>query len=1017
MEASDFASATTPQSVVLTAEELATAVALARTDGVDRLGTEILPDPAEPHFLAMLLRIIQEDAKTWPEPASLLQRLAEYRRTYPVLATEVAQFALMDLACPAATLACTPAPRKNLNYSVDTEKSTRIAGSGESPTLAKVGDLPDAVAREIGFEIVAVLGRGGYGIVYLARQLDVGHRLVVIKYTAQASRESQVLAALQHPNIMPVWSVHERDGYRVFCMPMHGACTLADVLKQINRDHSLPATGAGFLEISRARISERDWPGELAVVTSLESQEAEIDERELQQLATTSYIDAVVNNMGKLADALRHVHRRRVIHLDIKPANILVTREGEFMILDFGLAHLERLALTAEACGTVRYMAPEQLEHFLQSLPFVPTPMMDIYALGLVFFELLTGVHPFAESMGPGQSKSEWLAARSGEPPSVRDYNPAVPRDIDAIVRTMLQPDPAWRYRSAEDVRGDLQRFREHRPLLIAPNGTPADRIRRFRRRHPVFAVAFAASLLAVFAIGGFLVAIDQQKKSSASSAAAVKERHSKETAEADLLARGLLEADDDLRIGATSADSADQRNRAIERIAAWHEKYETGSNTRWREHPRMVRLDRERQNRVRDALFEYAMLAALAEHRDGLSRPADEARKSYELGWEWNRRAMEIAADDGIPRVAWHHACELADLTGRPKPELPDRAFAASPAELYLAAHLDLLHERYELARASLVTLIRRESTHIAGHESLGFVLQTLGEYAGASEHYQVAKSLSGNAVHALHCRGRLMLYRQRYDDSLEEFSQALSIEPRRGDLYLERAYVQYAMGRIREAFDDIDAGEARGGSAFQAKCLRVMLLDSTNRKNEADAERAKLDAMRPATSRDFISRAMQRAKARPAEAVCDLREATRINPTSAHAWRALGSLLTQIPAHHPEAIEALRNALRFSPCAVDLKLLLAIEYARASKFDLALITVHELKPDHSAHAYTLACVHALCARDEPGRKHAVRLLLHSIQMGFTNVAHIEADPDLIGIRDRPEVQKALKAIRSLEF
>src|SRR5262249_36983952 len=184
------------------------------------------------------------------------------------------------------------------------------------------------------------LGRGSFGRVYLVRQKGLADRQVVLKISTTITLETRMLAQLQHTNIIPVYSVHHAGSLHALCMPYLGAATLADVLKDLHGRQTLPQSGKGLVDTAQAcRSTTRQ---------ELVSRGLQIEDREgevpgvtpagWKQLERLTYVQAVVWLACRLADGLAHAHERGILPRDLKPANILLTDDGQPMLLDFNLS-------------------------------------------------------------------------------------------------------------------------------------------------------------------------------------------------------------------------------------------------------------------------------------------------------------------------------------------------------------------------------------------------------------------------------------------------------------------------------------------------------------------------------------------------------------------------------------------------------------------------------------------------------------------------------------------------------
>jgi tetratricopeptide (TPR) repeat protein len=311
---------------------------------------------------------------------------------------------------------------------------------------------PDALADSPpGYTIVRRLGRGAMGDVFLAHHASL-NRFVALKMMpagsgmpelrARLSMEAGAIARLHHPNIVQIFEVGETAGGPFLALEF--------------------AEGGSL----QARLARAPQP----------------------PLAAARLVET-------LARAAHHAHERGIVHRDLKPANVLLVDADTPKITDFGLAH----DLTTDAgggiVGTPGYMAPEQAGGTGDI-----GARTDVYSLGAILYECLTGRPPFAEL-----TMIETLAAvRERDPLPVRQLRPATPRDIATICETCLRKDPPRRYASAADLADDLGRFLRGEPIAARPVGR-VERIWKWARRRPVVAAlsALSAAALVTLLVGG----------------------------------------------------------------------------------------------------------------------------------------------------------------------------------------------------------------------------------------------------------------------------------------------------------------------------------------------------------------------------------------------------------------------------------------------------------------------------------------------------------------------------------
>ncbi|MCI0684074.1 MAG: serine/threonine protein kinase [Gemmataceae bacterium] len=387
---------------------------------------------------------------------------------------------------------------------------------GAHALLETSAQQPAAAPPEVGdtlgpFQLLAELGRGGVGRVFLARQAALGDRPVVLKVTPRAGREHVALARLQHTHVVPLHAAHDdpiRD-LRILCMPYFGCANLA-----------------GVLDALRGRpVDQRSGRALIAAVDDLQagapvSLPARGPARDV--LAQSSYVEAICRIGVCLADALHYAHERGLVHLDLKPSNILLAVDGQPMLLDFHLAQAP-LAAGEHAPvwlgGTPAYMPPEQraaLEAASRGQP-VPAPVdgrADLYALGVVLHEALTGQMPNPSPPAPLPSGARGeIGAPPHTPREIRALpptrahllNPHVSLGLSDIIHACLEPRPERRYPSAAALAADLHRHLNHQPLLNVANRSLMERWRKWRRRRPhglVLGTMFVAMLAAALAVG-----------------------------------------------------------------------------------------------------------------------------------------------------------------------------------------------------------------------------------------------------------------------------------------------------------------------------------------------------------------------------------------------------------------------------------------------------------------------------------------------------------------------------------
>src|SRR5579884_3495152 len=278
-------------------------------------------------------------------------------------------------------------------------------GSRRTGATAQSLRLPEVGERLFGFRLRGELGRGAFARVFLAGQADLAGRAVVVKISSIDGDEPQTLAQLQHTHIVPIYSVHEdsRAGLRAVCMPYFGGAAFSVVLQRLWEQCERPQQGAELIHALRGVMNpavsyeDRDRLLEGETGMALRTGPTPLD-----LLGEMSYLRAVAWIILHLAEALQHAHQRGVVHRDVKPSNILIGSDGQPLLLDFNVAkNLRRVDAEVRATvgGTIAYMAPEHLKAMSGQGPVDDVDQRsDIYSLGIVFYEAMTGCKPFEQT-------------------------------------------------------------------------------------------------------------------------------------------------------------------------------------------------------------------------------------------------------------------------------------------------------------------------------------------------------------------------------------------------------------------------------------------------------------------------------------------------------------------------------------------------------------------------------------------------------------------------------------------
>ncbi|MDB5350335.1 MAG: tetratricopeptide repeat protein [Planctomycetota bacterium] len=888
--------------------------------------------------------------------------------------------------------------------------------------------LPEAGGRFLGFHLRRELGRGAFGRVFLADQEQMAGRPVALKITADALGETNALAQLQHTNVVPIYSVHRDGALQALCMPYFGSTTLADVIAGLDGGRKLPSSGRGLLstlddhktrEHARSTFRESTDPMmHSAAPPSLSSTPSDgaapTESRptaQIEHLRRSNYVDAVLWLGLHLADGLAHAHERGILHRDLKPANVLFTDDGEPMLLDFNLAADLKLHVHASAAmvgGTLPYMALEHLEAF-QGVPRAIDARSDLFSLGVILFELLSGRHPFEVRRGPTREiLPRMIEDRRGPLPDLRSRNRAVSPAVEAIVRRCLDPDPARRYQEARHLVEDLQRQVDHLPLLHTREPSVRERVGKWARRHPrltsTTTVALASLALIAALIGGLR-----------------NRQHRLERLDAS---ESLTRLGSDVRKAEFLLSSPDGPQRRIEEgLALCREaagSYRAASDLDWKARPLVAALSETDRDRLSRSLGELLGLWAQGEAwRAEVAEPKEKTERIARAEGLLDR-AEAIFGPGSVPAVLTLIRADLARIEGRAKEALRLRDVAT-------AAPLRTARERLLLVPNRLDHGLDREALSLAEEASRldpldasawlirGYCLSRLSRPTLSAECYSVGIGLQPGFDWAYFDRGVMALESRDYPRAIEDFTRALALQPDLFEALPNRALAKLGLGDAAGAVADLDLALLRPETPTRAFFIRARAHEALGHADLAARDRLQGKRRKPADEVSWVTRGLSRLPDDPAGAILDFEAALKLNPRSFWALQNKASVLSESLGRTEEAVRTLDEAVSRHPESVPALAGRGVLLARLGRRDVALRDAKAcLALDASADTlYRVACIYALASKITPDdRGEALRLLSLAVRQDASWLRQVPTDPDLDPLRDRPEFRRLIEAL-----
>lgn len=797
--------------------------------------------------------------------------------------------------------------------------------------LTPPGELPQVP----GYRVEGVLGSGGMGVVYRAWHLRL-KRAVALKMLLAGpcarreelerfQREAQAVAGLRHPNIVQVYDVGDVDGRPYFTMEFMERGDLAEKVQGVPQ----PARHAAAL-------------------------------------------------IATLADAIHVAHQSGIVHRDLKPGNILLTADGTPKVTDFGLAL--RLqgegapTLSGAPMGTPSYMSPCQARGDKSALG----PATDVYALGAILYELLTGRPPFhAES---ATATLQQVVADEPVPPS--QLNPRVPRDLETICLKCLNKEPHQRYASAQSLAEDLRRFERGEPIKARPVGR-AERAVRWVRRRPALSAALAAGVLLALTLVVTVAWWYGQRTALESAAVAY--------AEADLSESEQLRDKGDLKTSAEVLRRARDRlgeyvppelrdrlqtafamlelvtrldairlNRAAVGMEAMNRAVPDRLYDDFRE---AGRVNRVRADREYEEEFRMAGLATVGEDPEVVAARVRTSRAGPAVvaaldDWLFctadpKRRAWLADVSRKADPHSWRN--RVRDPTAWADPARLDELAATAPEGRESVQLLVTLGERLHADENPWVTLEflkKVQQTHPTDFYAnflLGNILFATNDFRAATDYFRAATVLRPDSAIAWYDLGVALIETGRLDEAAAALDRCLRLDPNAGWAHAQLGVARLKQGKMDAAIDHLRRARrlcrprvwllGHLAYALQNKKLWQEAIDCCREAADAEPNNAwahynlgrafyaarrideSIEPFRAAVARapDWVDPRKELAAAllaldQPEEAVENLRVAVAIAPLDSHAQKTLRDALIRLRKPE-EARSAWQKALEAGP------------------------------------------------------------------------------------------------------
>lgn len=856
-----------------------------------------------------------------------------------------------------------------------------------------------------GYPLLSRIGEGAFSRVFLAHQPDLAGRLVVLKVTPLSMDESDRLASLQHTSIVPIYSVHREGELSCICMPFLGATTLADLSTFGERWASLdgPAEELVSTILDRRHSTIREFTPSSAAIDKNESEisrrDIDSDARKMQAgdtllsgYSNLGYVDALLRLVIGTVEGLTHAHARGIIHRDLKPANILVADDGNPVLLDFNLAVSSEESKKQIVGGTLPYMSPQQLESLQTGAP--ADARDDVFSVGVILYELLSGVLPFATpKSGQSFELAEVIADRRRTPKSIRVLNPRVSNGLAAIIDRCMEQERSERYRDAGELLEDLNRHRQHLPLKFAPDRSVRERLTKWSARHPRLSSASSVAALATAIVLLCVVLIWQRGERISRLQAASRFQQfqldlpaavtalSTPGREQELLSDGLAKSENLMQQWGIKPEQASHLNEAS-------------------------RLDEASRLALRRQLGRLAYLMADAEIDLALQSKDQRQEDLNSNAQRWNDLAPQL--DPELRQLAGFQQQQLNNTV-----EGPPNATAAIPvdenADLDLRSMSAAESGDAGLWRTLIQQQLDRQPTNVAHWFRLAIANSRLGDIDAAAANFDIANRLQPNSIAILLNRGICHLDRGVPTLAHRDFSDCLRLNANLIVPRFNRAIASHRLGDQQSAIDDLTYLVEKGFVTTRILLMRADVNFALGDALAAQADRLAAMDVPPRDANDWVARGVARLADEPEQALADFQSALRIRPADVNAINNAAHVYAEHLGKPESAIELLNRLIEIRPQMASAVASRGILRARTGQTDPALADAAAaiaLSPD-AREQLQISGIFAIASDkldDDKMRADAISWLARALRSDISLASIARNDPDLTSLRSEPQ-------------
>ena len=763
------------------------------------------------------------------------------------------------------------------------------------------------IGQKLGdFEVLKMIGQGGMGAVFLARQVSLDREVAIKVISSVGSpqaknldrfkRESKVLAKISHPNIVPIYEVGQQGPYSYFAM---------EYVKGVSLDKILSSIRNAKPDEKASKVIHKCLKAQASVYGNNHPEDDDAKGIEID----TDYIVEMSRIIASIASALDYAHNKGILHRDIKPSNILIASDGTAKLVDFGLAKgqaQESITITGEFFGTPSYVSPEQIRK-----PDTVDCRSDVFSLAATFYECLTLHVPFE-----GDTVNETLTqviSREAVPP--KKYCPRLSTDFNTVLLHALEKSPEDRYQTAGDFVADIRNILEFKPIT-AKRPSITRRAYKTLRRNPLKIAIIGISIL-VIVLGYFLFTNYTQKRNKATAR------------KLEAIAAGYLVSGD-------YTEALKYYKKAIAQYpfnAATYSEMGT-SYQQLKQYPQAIEAYKQAIAIEPDYTVVHGALAGVYV----LQSRFEDALEIYE-------KIVEIKSDSDTYRKIGN----LLDNIGQSEEAIKafKNAIKINPKNALAYNDLGYVYDKLNFVDDALKAVEKAmeiDPNCALAYNNLGSFYFGSGKYNKAIQLFEKAIKLDSECYLAYINLGLVHNKLGNYPEAVVAYKRAIELSPNNALVFNDLGFALDGVGRSKEATEAYKKAIEIDPNCFEAYNNLGLICNHSKNYNEAIQLFSKVIEIKPDNAIAICNLgSAYKGLGNHAKAIECYKDAIKIDPNYAGAYYNLGAIKHDL-GYSEEAIEAYKKSLDLEPDNKPTWMLLGLGYRELRRYKDAISSFEQI-------------------------------------------------------------------------